>query len=94
MTKSYPPFLDQIHEHCPRAASIYTRMWREKSEENTLFYEKEKVTNEYSIPWKTLKHDLRLLKKEKVLKFSINSTNDKFTIFLFAIPSQGNERAA
>lgn len=80
--KSYPPFLDQIHQHCPKAAFLYTLFWREKDEENRVHYEKKKITDEYAISWKSFNNDLRLLKKEKVIKYSFNSPKDKITIHL------------
>lgn len=79
---TYPPFLDLILDNCPEAGSLYTRFWRDKSFDNDLKYDKEKITNEYSIAWKKFKHCLRLLQKEKVLKFSLNATNDKVVVTL------------
>lgn len=91
--KLYPPYLDLVHERCPKAAHLYTRLWREKGDNNLISYEKDKIVNEYSISWKSFIHELRLLKKESVINFSFNSERTKVKINLF-IPSQSNEKVA
>jgi len=80
----YPPhtLLDPVLSNCCKAASVYVKCWRHKNEKNQLTFLKEEATNYHCIQWKTLKHDLRLLQKEGVLKFKLNSTNDKIDIHL------------
>jgi hypothetical protein len=88
----YPPFLDQILDRCPKAALTYTRLWRSKDQDNVLHLDKEYTNSEYC-GWKTFKNHLQLLKKEKVIRFTINILNNKATVILI-MPSQDSEKAA
>lgn len=79
--KTYPPFLDQIHEHCPKAAFMYTKIWRERdAENNSILYRKEQIQDELFLTWKSFRHLLMLLKKERVLTCSFSHTQDKVKI--------------
>jgi hypothetical protein len=93
--KSYPPSLDKILEHCPQAGALYTRIWRDRNKDGGEFviYTKEMIVTEYALSWKKFKNDLRLLKKEGVIGFSISS-NDKVRIVLLDFHALKTEKAA
>jgi hypothetical protein len=90
--KNYPPFLDEVHEHCPRAALLYTKLWRERNDKNTVIYHKESVLEFTS--WRTFRHELMLLKNEKVLKAHFSQNLQTVTIYLAEAISKNNEKVA
>jgi len=91
---NYPPveFFDKVIENCPKAAFVYTKVWREKKEDFTISYDKHSINHEHFMHWKRFKTDLRLLKKEKVLNYAFNDTDDS-VIITFTIP-HSNEKVA
>jgi hypothetical protein len=90
--KVYPPFLDEVIEHCPKAAALYTKLWRERNSENSVIYLKEDII-EYS-PLKKFKNDLLLLKNEKVLNYKFSLKENKITIHLNEQLSRTQENVA
>lgn len=93
MKTEYPPQLDYILDHCPKAASFYVKAWRDRdSTIGETIYFKEQLINELSVHFKKIKHELMLLKRESVIKFSIQ--NKSKIVITFLTPSVSSEKAA
>lgn len=95
-TDLYPPYdyLIQVMQHCPRAGLAYLLLWKDKNSDFCVSYEKQKITDEYYIPWKKFKTDLAYLQKEKVIKFAVDVENSNVIVILNKTPPHNDQKVA
>lgn len=95
MKTIFPPYtlLTKVLDHCPKAGSIYLKLFRDRQDTDVVFYEKSSITDECGISWKSFKSDLRLLRREGVIKFTFSKDDSKVNVLLLD-PPELNEKAA
>jgi hypothetical protein len=62
----YPPlpYLEQVLQHCHKAASTYLSLWKGRNKHNKLTVAKDKIKTDFLTSVATFNHNLRLLARE------------------------------
>ena len=80
MTNQYPPLLDSVLEHCPKAAFIYIKLWRNRGVHPKVSFSKTTIKDEYNISWKSFTTNLRILAYHHAITYRFDAFKENVLI--------------